>query len=158
MRSPTYSGVSGAIIVDTVHRDHDVVVRADTEIFRKVLQTSSDITLRRVTQIVDRCGNYMAEDSPRNIKVDAATWSCRGEIESLVFANGIASLTLNTYGPGDKWTAVWLIHCDQVDVETHYLASRTLQALFRWIGDQWVFWAALIISALFLLARLFQKS
>lgn len=129
MRRTAYSGLSGTIIVDTVFHDEDVVVRADTEIFHKILQTSSAIALHRVTRIVDRFGNYMAEDSPRNVEVDAATWSCRGEIEILAFANGVASLTLNTYGPGDKWTAVWLIHCNRVDVEHTILRAEPCKRL-----------------------------
>lgn len=157
MPLPTYSGLHGTTISRTVHRGTDTVIQADTEVFRKVLQSSSTITLHRVTQIVCRL-DRVAADSQRDHEVDVVTWYCRGEIESLTFVDGIASLTTNTYGPGDKWTTVWLIRCDRVNVETRYLTGKTIQALVRWIRDQWLFWAALIIVAVVLLARFLQKS
>ena len=156
MISQSYSAVAKSWVVGTEHFGKDIAITAETDVRLNILQTTSIIRFLDVTQIVCRPCDHFAEKEASIINVDLTTWSEKGEIETLSFNEGVASLILVTSGPGDRWITEWSIVCDAVQVKTHVLAGRTLQAFIHWIIGQWVFWLLLVVGGAFLIGRLFS--
>ena len=133
-----------------------MAITAETDVRLGTLQTRSVIKFFHVRQIAYSLRDHFAEKEASIMNIDLTTWAEKGEIETLFFNEGVASLTLVTYGPGDRWVTEWSIVCDAVQVKTHVLAGRTLQAFTHWIIGQWVFWLLLVVGGAFLLGRLFS--
>jgi len=142
--------------VSTEHSGQDIAVTAETDVRLDILQTTSVIRFVHVTQITYSLCDHFSEKVPSGIEVDLTKWSETGEIETLSFNEGVASLILVISGPGDRWATEWSIVCDAVQVKTHVLARRTLQAFAHWLIGQWLFWLFLVLGGAFLLGRLFS--
>jgi hypothetical protein len=155
MISPSSSAVAKSRVVGTEHSGQDIAVTAETDVRLGTVQTRSVIRFFHVTQIAYSLLDHCAEKEASITNVDLTTWSEKGEIATFSFNEGVASLILVAYGPGDRWATEWSIVCDAVQVETHVLAGRTLQRFTHWIIGQWVFWLLLVVGGAFLTGRLF---
>ena len=154
--SQSYSAVSKSWVVGTEHFGKDIVITAETDVRLGTLQTTSVIRFIHVRQIAYSLRDHFTEKEASTINIDLTTWSEKGEIETLSFNEGVASLILVAYGPGDRWTTEWSIVCNAVQVKTHLLSGRTLQAFTHWIIGQWLFWLLLVVGGAFLIGRLFS--